>query len=85
MKVLISRINAFIPAITLCFVIGCLVLLVKQQSEISKLKIQLASVYSSVDDNDTKLNDIDNKIDNVEGTLSDDIEDVRKTVITWSH
>lgn len=74
--------------VTLVLLIFALSLLVKQQNDISHLKKQIDSIESNVDgisDLESKIDDIEEKIDGVESTLSDDIEEVRKTIIRWSN
>ncbi len=80
-----SWILASFQFITVGLLIFAVVLILKQQNDISNLKSRLNLIESSVDDLSSGINDIDNKLDDVESNLSSEIDDVKRTVRIWSN
>lgn len=76
-----SWISSSFQVITLGLLVFTVVIVLKQQNDIHKLKGQIDDVYYEVDLTNGNVNNVNSKLDDI----SNEIERVRRTVITWSN
>ena len=85
METKFSKIKVWISSsfqvITLGLLVFTVVIVLKQQNDIQKLKGQIDDVYYKVDHTNDNVHDVSSKLDD----MSSEIERVRRTVITWSN
>jgi len=81
-------ISASFQFITVGLLVLAIILILKQQNDISNLKTKVSSLDHSIYNIDGvkgKIDNLEDKIDDVESNLSSEIDDVKRTVIIWSN
>ena len=73
-----SWISASFQLITVVLLTIAITLLVKQQSDMSRLEKRIKSI-------DSNLDDVSNNLDDAERNLLNEIDEVKSTVRIWSH
>lgn len=71
--------------ITVGLLAFAIVLILKQQNDISILKSRLNNIENNTDNLGSEIDDIKSKLDDVESNLSSEIDDVKRTVMIWSN
>lgn len=71
--------------ITVGLLVFAIVLILKQQNDISILKSRLNNIENNTDNLSSEIDDIKSKLDDVESNLSSEIDDVKRTVRIWSN
>ena len=82
-------ISASFQFITLVLLVIAIALLIKQQNDMLNLEKRVNSIYSNIDDVNSKIEDVESninsKLENVESNISSEVDDVKRAVIIWSN
>ena len=73
-------ISASFQLITVGLLVFAIILILKQQNDISVLKSRINDVDYNIDNVKRNIDDIESKLDDVESNLSSEIDDVKRTV-----
>lgn len=78
-------ISASFQLITVGLLVFAIILILKQQNDISGLKSRINDVNHNINNIKRNIDDIESKLNVVESNLSSEIDDVKRTVRLWSN